>query len=84
MHILGNGAFGAQWPRVLPFVLPLLILFVLWSLAWQAAGMWHSARRGEWIWFFIFLLIHTAGILEIIYLFAVAKMKLADIFRFKI
>jgi hypothetical protein len=85
MHDLNipYAGYGPWGPLNVPFALPILIVIVLWSLLWQAAGMWHSARRGEWIWFVIFLLVHTLGILEIIYLFIFAKMKLADVFKFK-
>jgi len=54
---------------------PLLVILLLWSLVWKGLGLWHSARRGEWIWFVIMMLVNTVGILEIVYLFAVAKIK---------
>lgn len=50
------------------FLLPL----ALWSIFWGGFALWYAARRGEKWWFIIFLLIHTAGILEIIYLLFVA------------
>lgn len=59
-------------------VLGVILVLVPWSLAWQAIAMWYSARRGEKVWFVVFLLLHTAGILEIIYLFAVAKIQQRD------
>ena len=71
---------GGYWGAWLPFLAPAFLLLAVWSLLWQALGMWHSARRGEWIWFVIFLLIHTLGILEIIYLFAFAKLKMSELF----
>ncbi len=46
----------------------LLIPLALWSLFWAGFALWHAARRGEKWWFIAFLLVHTAGILEIIYL----------------
>lgn len=50
------------------FFVPLAI----WSLIWSGLALWHAAQRREKWWFIIFLLVHTAGILEIIYLFFVA------------
>lgn len=50
-------------------ILPL----ALWSVVWTGLALWHAARRGEKWWFLIFLLVHTLGILEIIYLVFVAK-----------
>ncbi len=45
-----------------------LIPITIWSMFWTGLAMWHSARRGDKWWFIVFLLIHSAGILEIIYL----------------
>ena len=63
---------------------PLLVLLVLWSLFWKALALWHAARRGQSLWFFIFLILNTAGILEIIYLFLVAKLRVSELFSKKI
>jgi hypothetical protein len=50
-----------------------LIPLALWSACWTGIALWHAARRGEKWWFLLFLLVHTAGILEGIYLVFVAK-----------
>jgi hypothetical protein len=42
---------------------------------WKGLALWHAARRGEHWWFVAILLINTIGILEIIYLFFIAKLK---------
>ena len=52
-----------------------LVFFVVWSLAWKGWSLWLAARRGEKLWFFALLLINSLGILEIIYIFLVAKRK---------
>lgn len=59
----------------------LVLVLVLWSFFWKGLALWHSARRGEYIWFIAFLLVNTIGILEIIYLFAVAKVKTDELFK---
>lgn len=56
------------------------ILIMLWSLVWKGLALWHSGRRGQVWWFVAMLLINTAGILEIIYLFAFAKLKVSELF----
>ncbi len=48
-------------------------LFILWSSVWKAIALWKAARRGDTAWYVIMLLLNTVGILEIIYIFAVAK-----------
>lgn len=50
-----------------------LIALALWSLPWKAWAMWLSARRGDFWWFLAFLLVSTIGILEIVYIFFIAK-----------
>ena len=52
----------------------LLVLIVIWSLAWMGIAMWMAARKNHMIWYVIFLLIHTIGILEILYIFVFSKM----------
>ncbi len=49
------------------------LFLVAWSLLWGGLGLWHAARREDKGWFIVFLLLHTAGILELIYLVFVVK-----------
>lgn len=75
---------GPEWLSLFWLgVLPFMFLLVLWSVFWKGLALWHSARRGQYWWFVILLVINTAGILEIIYLFAVAKLKLGELFSAK-
>lgn len=72
---MGGGArewIHAFWPS--------LLLLLLWSVFWKGLALWHSGRRGQPWWFVIFLIVNTAGILEIIYLFLVAKLKGSELF----
>ncbi len=62
---------------------PLLLLAVLWTLFWKGLALWHASRRGQPWWFVILLVVNTVGILEIVYLFAVAKLAFKDLFSFK-
>ena len=50
-----------------------LILIIAWNLVWKGFALWHAAKRGEKWWFIILLVLNTVGVLEIIYLFFVAK-----------
>ena len=68
---------GGHWPHSPLFLFGIIIL-VLWSLLWTGLALWRAAKRGEKLWFIIFLLVHTAGILEIIYIFLVTGGKLSD------
>ena len=53
----------------------LLALAVVWSLVWKGWALWLAARRGEKVWFLVLLILNTVGILDIIYIFAIAKQK---------
>ncbi len=61
-------------------LVPFLIIFVLWTIVWKGLALWHSARRGQGWWFAIMLVVNTLGILEIIYLFFVAKLSFNELF----
>jgi hypothetical protein len=61
----------------------LFLLLALWSLFWAGLGLWHAAKRGHVLWFFIFLVIHTFGILEMIYLIGVLKLTYRALFNNK-
>lgn len=60
-----------------------IILILIWSLLWKGLALWHSGRRGQIWWFVAFLFINTLGILEIIYLFGFAKLKVSELFSLK-
>lgn len=60
---------------------PYLIAIMLWSLFWKGLALWHSSRRKEPIWFVVLLIVNTAGILEIVYLFVIAKLKPEHLFE---
>jgi len=47
-------------------VLVLILLLVILLL--KGLALWRSARRGQNVWFWIFIFVNTLGILEIIYL----------------
>lgn len=63
---LGN---STRWWNVSGVIVPL----VIWSAFWTGLALWHAARRQEKGWFVFFLLVHTAGIGEILYLIFVAN-----------
>jgi len=53
----------------------LLGLIAVWSLIWKGIALWKAARLASKPWFIALLLLNTAGILEIIYIFFVARKK---------
>ncbi|MDE1975290.1 MAG: hypothetical protein KGI49_02150 [Patescibacteria group bacterium] len=68
----GPGVFAGLW-GIGAIGLILLFAFIVVEIALKGYALWYSAKRDEKWWFVIMLVINTAGILEIIYLLAVAK-----------
>lgn len=52
-----------------------LVVVIIWSLVWKGWALWLAARRHEKVWFIILLIVNTVGILDLIYIFGVAKQK---------
>jgi hypothetical protein len=52
-----------------------MVILGAWTLFWKGIAFWRAAKNGQVIWFIAFLLIHTAGILEIVYLLWFRKDK---------
>ena len=50
-----------------------IVLVLIWSLVWKGFALWKSAGLRQKYWFIALLVINTLGILEIIYLFFVAR-----------
>lgn len=63
------GYFGALGPLFIGGI----ALIALWTIFWKGWALWLAARRGEKVWFGVLLVLNTIGILEIIYIFLVAK-----------
>jgi len=51
----------------------ILVPAVIWSLIWKGIALWKAARREDKVWFVVLLILNTLGLLEIIYIFLVAK-----------
>jgi hypothetical protein len=54
-------------------------VLVIWIIFWKGWALWIAARKGEFWWFLVILIVNTFGILEIVYLFVFKKL----IFNFK-
>jgi len=61
--------------------LPILILIVIWTLFWKSYAVWTAVKNNHKGWFVAVLILNTCGILEIIYLFWIAKKKWSDVKR---
>jgi len=52
----------------------LLSIIGIWSLVWKGFALWKSSRRNQLVWFIVLLVINTAGILEILYIFVFSEL----------
>lgn len=50
-----------------------LTFLVVWSLAWKGYGLWKAAKNHHTAWFVAILLLNTAGVLEILYIYVFSK-----------
>jgi len=63
------------------------IITIVWVLPWKGYALWTAARSSHNKWFIALLIVNTFAILEIIYIFCVAKKKpkdLLSVFKSKI
>ncbi len=51
----------------------LLSLLVVWSVIWKGMALWKAARLGSKAWYVALLVINTAGLLEILYIYFFSK-----------
>jgi len=66
------GPFGMGLGGGLIFGL-IMILLVAWTLYWKFHALWYAAKHDHKWWFIAIMIINTAGILEIVYLYHFAK-----------
>lgn len=75
MNTLGSSVGTPLWNPALGIG---IFVLLLWNFAWKGLALWRAAKRGEKIWFVVFLLVSTMGILEIVYIFFITGAKLSD------
>jgi hypothetical protein len=51
----------------------ILVLLLVWSITWKGVALWKAARLGSRNWFVVLLIVNTFGVLEIIYIYFIAK-----------
>ena len=61
----------------------MFVVLIVWSYTWKLLALWKSARKNSVLWFIVFALVNTMGILEILYLFVFSKMKVNNFKRKK-
>lgn len=59
-----------DWINTHPY---LGLLLIAWSLAWKGYALWRAASLQQKYWYIAILLLNTFGLLEIYYIYRVAK-----------
>lgn len=54
--------------------LGMMAIVGIWSLVWKGFALWKSAGKKQLVWFIVLLIINTAGLLEILYIFIFSKL----------
>ena len=57
----------------------IVLVLAIWSLFWKCYSVWTAAKNNHRWWFLALVIFNTIGILDMIYIFAVAKKKLTDV-----
>jgi len=57
----------------------LLIILALWAIPWKIYAVWLACKHNQKKWFVVLLLINTVGILEIFYIFKIAKKSWGEV-----
>lgn len=65
------GVHGALFTG--PLGAAIFTIILVWSIAWKGFALWRAARERSIIWFVVFMVVNTLGVLEIIYLFFFSK-----------
>lgn len=52
-----------------------IVPLALWELVWKGIALWKAARADARNWFIALLLINSAGVLPILYIYVFSKTK---------
>lgn len=59
----------------------ILLAIALWTIPWKVYAVWTAAKRREKKWFVAMLILNTVALLEIFYIFMIAKKSVAEVKR---
>ncbi len=60
-----------------------IVLLIAWVLPWKGYSLWVAANKKHKVWFILLLILNTFAVLEIIYIFYIAKISPKEIFSKK-
>ncbi len=60
-------------------VVILILILMIWTFVWKVYAVWISVKHDHKKWFIALLILNTVGILEIFYIFKIAKKSWAEV-----
>ncbi|MFZ2048872.1 MAG: DUF5652 family protein [Minisyncoccia bacterium] len=78
MNLTTNILGASNWFTAHP---TLVVIIMIWSIAWKGLALWKSAQRNEQYWFIALLFINTVGILDIIYIYFFTKDSKVEVIK---
>jgi hypothetical protein len=57
----------------------LIAILVLWTIVWKIYAVWIACKHNQKKWFVALLILNTAGILEIFYIFKIRNKKWVEV-----
>jgi hypothetical protein len=57
----------------------LAVVLALWTIPWKVYAVWTAARSDQKKWFLALIILNTMSILEIYYIFKIAKKNFAQV-----
>jgi len=63
------------------FVNILVLIIALWTIPWKVYAVWTAVKNNHKKWFVALLIFNTVGILEIFYIFKIAKKSWVEVKR---
>ena len=55
-------------PEALVWLMPIIIILIIWETVWKLIALWKAGRNNHLVWFICIALINTIGILPIVYI----------------
>jgi hypothetical protein len=55
------------------------VMLTLWTIPWKIYAVWTAVKHDQKKWFVVLILLNTIGILEIYYIFKVAKKSWTEV-----
>jgi hypothetical protein len=59
----------------------MILIMIIWVLPWKGYALWTASKKGNKWWFIALLILNTFAILDIIYIFYIAKKTPKDFLR---